>query len=262
MGRICAGKRKQGQVWRVHTGYDLQAGGLSEIEVTDDKIGENGNRFDLQEGDVVISDSINGYQQHIAYARDRKAHVVVRFSPNTLPLFDEEGHRIDVVRWLKGQHAPAGRRCRRQVWLHLPDGRKLQLRLLALRLTPQQTRSSQKRNSAKAGQDKRKLQEKTLYLAGWLLVVTTLPDEQWSDAEVLILYRSRWHIELLFKRFKQLLDTHRVRCEHPERAKASILLCLLAWCLQEDELVQARLCLQEADASLDDPSARLGSAGT
>ena len=63
---------------------------------------------------------------------------------------------------------------------------------------------------------------------------------------MLALYRSRWHIELCFKRVKQLLEAHRLRCEHGESVQASILALLLAWALQEDELVAARMQLQQA----------------
>jgi DDE family transposase len=106
------------------------------------------------------------------------------------------------------------------------------VRLIALRLTPEQQRKAERRVHKKAGQDKRKeVKPETLYLAGWLLVVTTLPREQWNEAEVLTLYRSRWHIELLFKRFKQLLHAHRVRCTHAGRDQASLLTLLLAWSL-------------------------------
>lgn len=249
----CQGQH--GQVWRVHTAYDLQAGRLSEVQVTDDKVGENWNRFDLQAGDLLVSDAANGYRGHIAFASSKQTDVVVRFSPRTLPLFDEQGHRIDVLRWLKGRHAPAGRVCSRTVWLQQPDGSEQQVRLVALRLSAEQTRASMRRKKIKAQQAKRKLQAETLYLAGWLLVVTSLPAQQWSDAEVLALYRARWHIELFFKRLKQLLDAHCVRCERPESARASILLFLLAWVLQEDELVQARLFLQEATACPEQRSA-------
>jgi hypothetical protein len=81
-----------------------------------------------------------------------------------------------------------------------------------------------------------------------------LPAKEWSAAEVLTLYRCRWHIELLFKRWKQLLAAHRLRCEHPERAVAGILAWLIAWVLQEEELVAARVHLQEAAALPEDVS--------
>jgi hypothetical protein len=239
----CLGK--QGEVWRVHTAFDLCAGRLTQVHVTDNKVAEQWELFDVQEGDLVVSDSANGYQDRLLFILERKADALVRFWPATLPLWDDEGKRIDLVRWLKGRHAPAGRVCERRVWLSGEEGKR-EVRVVALRLTDAQTQAARKRKRKKAGQNKRKLQADTLYLAGWLLVVTTLPSTQWSPAEVLALYRSRWHIELFFKRFKQLLDAHRVRCEHPESAQANILALLLAWTLQEDELVAARMQLQQA----------------
>jgi hypothetical protein len=247
----CLGPK--GETWRIHTAFDLLAGRLTEVQVTDRFVGEDWRRFDLQKGDLIVSDSINGYQEHIADALDEEAEVLVRFSPKTLPLYDEQGARITVLSWLKQRHAPAGRICSQKVWIHPADGSKRALRLVALRLTPEQTASSQRRKRKKAGQDGRKIQKDTLYLAGWLLVVTSLPEEQWSDAEVLALYRARWHIEMLFKRLKQLLKTHRLRCANHEAVKASIVLFFLCWVLQEDDLVSIRLELQEMQVELHDP---------
>ena len=120
------------------------------------------------------------------------------------------------------------------------------MRCLGLRLSEAQRQQAQRRKRRKAQADGRTLQTETLYLAGWLLLVTTLPAPQWSARQVLALYRARWHIELLFKRIKQLLHQHRLRCESVATARATLCALLLAWALQEEELVQARLSLQEA----------------
>ncbi len=237
---------KDGEVYRLHTAFDLLAGRLSEVQVTTNHVAEDWSLFEVGEGDLIVSDSANGYEQRLLFIQQRKADGIVRFSASTLPLYDEQGRRLDVLAWLKGRRAPAGRMVQRQVYL---QGRPDQpLRLIGLRLTAQQTAASRKRKRKKAKQDKRHIQAETLYLAGWLLLVTTLPTSQWSAGEVLTLYRCRWHIELFFKRWKQLLDAHRLRCEHPERAIATILAWLIAWVLQEEELVAARLHLQEAAA--------------
>jgi len=120
--------------------------------------------------------------------------------------------------------------CEVQVSFHLAEERQLPVRLVALRLTEKQRQAAQKRKYKKASQrgKKSKPTADTLYLAGWLIVVTTLPAEQWSAQEVLSLYRARWHIEFFFKRFKQLLDVHQVTCVHQERVQAGILVHLLA----------------------------------
>jgi hypothetical protein len=242
----CEGKG--GQVWRVHSAFDLLAGQLSQVQVTTNQVGEHWELFEVQEGDLLVSDSINGDAGRLAWVLEQQAHAVVRFTPQTLPLYDEQGQSIDLLCWLKGRHAPAGRVVSREVWIRDERGQLLALRLVALRLTAEQRQAAVRRKRKKAKQDKRQVQEQTLSLAGWLLLVTTLPAQDWSAAEVLALYRARWHVELFFKRLKQLLDTHRLRCEHAESVRASILLWLLAWVLQEDELVRARLFLQEAVA--------------
>ena len=182
---------------------------------------------------------------------------MVRFSPNTLPLFEEDGTRIDLVRWLKGRHAPAGRMVSRRVWLQA-DQQQVEVRVVALRLSEAQTQAARRRTCQKAQKDQRRIQPDTLYVAGWLLLVTTLPVAQWSAAEVLALYRSRWQIEWLFKRIKHLLDMHRLACVPAESVQARILALLLSWILQEEELVAARFQLQEATCvPIDTPTALL-----
>jgi DDE family transposase len=240
----CEGK--DGQVYRLHTAFDLVAGRLSEVQVTTTHVAEDWSLFEVQEGDLIVSDSANGYESRWLFLLERKADGISRFHPCTLPLGDENGQPLDVLSWLKGRHAPSGRIVERAVWL--PGHPQHRWRLIGLRLTAQQAAASRKRKRKKAGQDKRRIQAQTLYLAGWLLVITTLPADTWKAGEVLTLYRGRWHIELFFKRWKQLLDAHRLRCEHPDRAVATVLAWLLAWVLQEEELVAARLHLQEAAA--------------
>lgn len=240
----CEGK--DGQVYRLHTAFDLVAGRLSQVQVTTNHVAEDWSLFAIQPGDLVVSDSANGYEQRLLWLMEQQADGIVRFAVSTLPLLDEQARPLDVLGWLKGRHAPVGRIVERVVYL--PSRPDRAVRLVGLRLTEKQAQAARARKRKKAKQDKRHIQEQTLYLAGWLLVITTLSAQQWRAGEILTLYRCRWHIELFFKRWKQLLDAHRLRCEHPERVVATILAWLLAWALQEDELVAARLLLQEAAA--------------
>ena len=45
---------------RIHTGFDLLAGRLAEVQVTSDKVAEQWTLFNVQEGDLLISDRIHG----------------------------------------------------------------------------------------------------------------------------------------------------------------------------------------------------------
>jgi hypothetical protein len=167
------------------------------------------------------------------------------------PMDDEQGHKITVIDWLKGLHAPDGAIFSRIVWITVAHQR-IPLRLVALRLSCEQQQKAERRTKRKASKCQEKVQPNTLYLSGWILVITTLPSQQWTDAQVLRLYQARWHIELLFKRIKQLLKLQSLRCKTAATAKPTITLLLIGWALLEEEsatvrqtLTDALLCLQQ-----------------
>src|SRR5271157_6282984 len=65
----------------------------------------------------------------------------------------------------------------------------------------------------------------------WLVLITNLPADQFTIEEICVLYRVRWQIELLFKRWKSLAGlghsrgrrAYRVLCE----TYAKLLGCLV-----------------------------------
>jgi hypothetical protein len=60
----CLGPK--GMVWRVHTAFDLLADRLTQLKVTDQSEGEHLEVFELQEGDLVVTDRANGLRERIA----------------------------------------------------------------------------------------------------------------------------------------------------------------------------------------------------
>jgi hypothetical protein len=82
----------------------------------------------------------------------------------------------------------------------------------------------------------------SLALADWLLVLTTL-DADWSDTDVLRLYRARWQIELVYKRMKQVLRLNQIRCQTAALAEATVRALLVAWALHQTEADQVRALL-------------------
>ncbi len=57
----------KGTVWRVHTAFDLLAGRLTQFKVTDQSEAERLEVFDLQPGDVVVTDRANGLRTRIVF---------------------------------------------------------------------------------------------------------------------------------------------------------------------------------------------------
>lgn len=235
----------QGLVMRAHTAFDLLTGRLTQVKVTDDKEGEHLEVFDLQEGDLVVTDRANGLRQRVAFVVSKLAHIIVRIAPRQFPMEDEQGRKIEVVNWLKGLHAPDGAILSLRVWIRYAKAR-IELRLVVLRLREEQQKKAERRTKRKASKKQGKVRPDTVYLSGWLLLVTTLPKAQWSDQQILRLYQSRWHIELLFKRIKQFLKRQSLRCKTAATAKPTITALLLGWALLEQECAAVRLSLLDA----------------
>jgi hypothetical protein len=238
----CLGPK--GLVWRVHAAFDLVAGRLSQLKVTDEHEAEHLELFDLQQGDVVVTDRANGLRSRVVFVLSKMADIIVRISPSKFPMHDEHGAAIGVWEWLLGLQARAGQICSRPVWISCA-GQHIQLRLIALRLSEEQQEKAQRRAKRKASKKQQQVQPSTLYYAQWVLVVTTLPQEHWSDEQVMQLYRARWHIELLFKRIKQLLKRQSLRCQTATTAKATITLLLIGWALVEEESAAVRQLLRQ-----------------
>lgn len=139
------------------------------------------------------------------------------------------------------------------------EGHRFAGRLLACSLPEEAASRAREKERKKAVKQQRQLKEETLYLCGWLLLFTSLPAEQWSDDQVLALYRARWQIELVIKRLKQLLKLAQLRGQTAATNEATLLALLLAWALVQSEVQWARehlaaACQQWAQAHGQAPS--------
>lgn len=214
-----------GDDYRAHLGYDLLAGRLLDVKLSDRHTAEGFTLFDLQAGDVVVADRGYSRRKQLAFARRRQAHVLVRLAVRQVPLVDESGAAFDVVAWLRergsGQHC-----C---LVSFESGGQRYHGRLLAASLPDEQASKARAKERKKAAKQQRQLKEETLYLCGWLLLWSSLPSESWSDEDLLALYRARWQIELVIKRMKSVLKLAQLRGKTAATNEAILLTMLLAW---------------------------------
>lgn len=230
---------KTGDAWRLHLAFDLIAGQVGQIQLTDRSTGEQLQHFALQAGDLVLLDGGYGYRCTLAYAQTCGADVLVPFTPQTCPLLDSWGRPLDVVAWLH-QHG-GSIRSRTAYWTHA--GQRGQVRIVAKQRLPHERQAAERKLRRKAQQHGRAVRAVALFLCGWLLLLTTLPTSDWTEAEVLWLYRARWQVEVLFKRMKQLLRLGTLRNTSDAGATATIRLLLVAWLLQEHTAAELRAVL-------------------
>jgi Transposase DDE domain len=185
-----------GDDWRLHLAYDLLAGRMSHVQVTDQRGGERLDRYGWQAGDVIVADNGYGYRRSVAWAVQQQANVIVRMYPATFPLETDAGQPFNVLRWLRQRGSPE------RTWLGWCrwQQQRYRVRLIATKFDAQTTQRARSRRRRKAQKAGRSITAPTLLVAGWLLLITTLPVATWSAADVLAVYRARWQVELVFKK--------------------------------------------------------------
>jgi hypothetical protein len=206
-GTSVQGPGARGTGHRLHLALDLMTLTLRYLEVTGPDQGERLGRYPLQDGDVVIAD--RGYNQPDAIVRlaAQAIHVVIRLNPWAMPLYRRTGERLDL--WEHLERVTTDYHCL-PVWLGAP-GRACAAWVHAYRLAPAAAEAARRRcrQSAKAQMPS----QRTLFLAGWVLVFTTVPPEVLGTETVMALYRLRWQVELAIKRLKSVLDLDQLRAK-------------------------------------------------
>lgn len=110
---------------------------------------------------------------------------------------------------------------------------QLPARLVAVRCPPKIAVEKKRRLRRAASRKGRQVSRRQLVFCEWLVLATNLAAEEFSVEELWVLYRVRWQIELVFKRWKSLLGvaTSNAR-RHPHRRLtelyAKLLGCLVA----------------------------------
>ncbi len=120
-----------------------------------------------------------------------------------------------------------------------------------LHLPQEQAAQARRRVRANAKKRGRTAQAKTLRMAGWVLVFTTVAPEILPTPVIAQLYRVRWQVELAIKRLKSLLDVDQLRAREGS-ALAPLYLhskLLYAWIVER----RARRRCGEAWMRLDGP---------
>jgi len=86
--------------------------------------------------------------------------------------------------------------------------------LHAFKLPPAAATKKRRKIKAEAKKKKRNTRALTLFLAGWLIVFTTLSPQQYPAKTIAQLYSCRWQVEIAIKRLKSVLDADLLRTHY------------------------------------------------
>jgi IS4 transposase len=240
-----------GTDWVIHLSLDLTHLCVDGVEVTDAHSGETLARHPLQPHEIRVGDRGHAFARSMGPVLAEDGWLVVRTNWQNLPLQYPDGSKVDVIEVIRTTNALQSV-VEQQVWLPTPQG-CFPLRLIVAAL-PQEAADAARRRVRKAYRKKGKTPDaRTLLAAGFTLIVTNLPAEQWTAEQVLRLYRLRWQVELHFKRLKSLLHLDHLRAQNPQLAQVYLLGKLLAALLLDHLTHQVRRACPDWFQSLERP---------
>jgi hypothetical protein len=210
-----------GSSWRLHYSLrwpELTCDHFALMAHRGNGTGESLRHYPVARGEHLVADRAYAHYPGLAYVAARGGQVTVRFNPRAIRLLDKAGKLFPLVaklRGLKKTHEVAcwavqvtGAHGKDPIAGRLCVVRKSQTAIM-------RARGKVKRTASRNGTN---LQEETLFYAQYVMIFTTATTL--TPAAVLELYRLRWQIELVFKRFKQLAQLGHLPKEDAESSQA------------------------------------------
>jgi hypothetical protein len=210
---------------KVQVLWNLTTGSLHWVGLQDGRANDRSapvQHLALPAGALRIADLGYFSLDHIAMAQTQGSFVLSRWYPQTA-LFTLDGTALNLLDVLR-QHAESS-----LDWeVRLGARHRLRVRLLAVRV-PQEVADQRRRRIRKEAREKgQPVSASALALAEWTICVTTVPAEQLTVAEAVVLLRARWQIELLFKLWKSQGQVDTWRSQQPWRMLCEVYAKLLA----------------------------------
>jgi hypothetical protein len=198
-----------GSSWRLHYAIELSSLCGEEAHVTEISEGESLGHFAVKAGDIVMAVRGLATRRGIRHVVSHGGEVLVRLNLTRVPLEDESGRPVPLLRTLA-----VGQTGHWLAWIRDEHG-VIPVRVCAVKKRQAQTRQTQYKMRKKA---QRRLRPNTLEAAHYGIILTTLLEP--AAATLLERYRCRWQIERAFKRLKSLLQLGHLKKYDPQSAQA------------------------------------------
>jgi hypothetical protein len=220
-GTSISEKGSTGSDWRVHFTLNLATLSCDFFKVTPNKEGESLTLIPIKQGDILVADRNFASGKEMKWVQDSGGDVLVRYHSGMLPLWTPTGEPFPFLKHFPP--LPTGLPAEFPAKVIPPKSQEpLPVRILVLRKTVEQGEKALAEARREAKKKKVKIQEKTELLAHFVVLVTTLPVQEFALHQCLDLYRCRWQIELEFKQMKQLMGLGHLPKYDPTSCKAWI----------------------------------------
>jgi len=203
--------------YRVH--YDFNPFEFTaNVELTTNKEGEKLTRHEISKGDIIIADRIYCTMSGIEHVLVSNADFLLRFKSKAFNLFDKAGERIDLLSYIKDYSLNAFENADIRCFYKLPCGTLRPIRIVAMKKDEVAIAETKRKMSRKVSKKQEKqVQADTVELNEYVVLATSL---DYTNEQILELYRARWQIEQVFYRLKSLFGYDNVPSKCPDSVMA------------------------------------------
>ena len=186
--------------YRLHFAFDLFNFKAKSIELTSVKEGEKLGRYEFCKHEIVVADRIYCSMSGIEHIRSQESGFVLRFKSKAFNLYDETGERLEILSLIRRLKALESTEIR--CFYRLASGEMRPLRLVAMKKTAKAIDETNRKMKRKVSRKQEKpVQPGTVELNEYVVLATNL---DYTNEQILELYRARWQIEQVFFRLKSL----------------------------------------------------------
>jgi len=228
-------KGKDKDIWRLHYVFNLFEFQCAGMELTTNKEGERLTRHEVTENDIMIADRIYCTMSGIEHVLKDGGDFVLRFKSKAFHLYDSEGKRLELLPNMR--HLKAFESADIRCFYKLAGGQLRPLRIVAMKKDAKAIEDSQRKLNRKVSKkQEKKVQADTVELNEYVVLTTSL---DYTNEQILELYRARWQIEQVFYRLKSLFGYGEVPSKNEDAVKAWFFGKLFLAALCESILKQA-----------------------
>ena len=213
-GSELALKGSKGGDYILHYMFSLFEFSCRQCELTTTKEGERLGIFEIKQGDIVIADRNYGNMKAIEYVKEKDAEFVLRLKSSCFNIYNEEGNKIDILengKDLDEWESKVINCCYKQ-------GKELKpLKVCLMKKGKEEIEKSSKKMARDAKRTQRKTSQRSTLSNDYIVLATNL---SYTPEQIFELYRTRWQIELVFKRLKTLFGFGNVPSKNPDSVKA------------------------------------------
>lgn len=191
-----------GTDWRLHYMLEMPSLTCRHFELTDVHGGEKFSRFPVQSGDLLVGDRGYASIASIKTVQKNGGDVIVRIRPHGSGLRTPDGESFDLLS--QAADMPEGGERSWPVMMGNKEGAKISGRVCVYRLDAKSADTALRRAKHESSRKQYAIKPETIESCKYVVLFTTVAQEELSLDAVFSVYRLRWQIELAFKRLKSL----------------------------------------------------------